>query len=670
MRCARRCGNVCEWLCTCTHSRTRLDSHSLTHSLSLTHPHARAQVVKRQHDSVKLLLRLEQAEKRAQDLAAELGERDKAHAERVAALERDRDRLRCRLEEATGAPAGESGALTVLEEKEEALEKMRKAVARGQEELQEMRLRCRVLETDVERDQTVFSAQNKKIHFLSKKNQALKMENEGLSRLSMSPMVNRTPGNANALAHTPSALGAKGGGGVSKDSPTVMCEFRQKLDSLLAQHDGAEAGARKRAEDEQLLSEEELAAHAEDEEEEEVEMAPLAGASAEVESTLAEEEERRWRQELLQTEVELRDWTSALDSKEQLLLRLEREKAENEKLKMDYEVRLQAYEESVRNHEGLVEAAQRKLRQQEENQSKDQTLMAALQREHEQRVRELQQRMAKLKREEKEYAKWTTERQRDQQRINTLQTEIDKAKQSKADLLRKIKEDDNKYREWRQRHHREVQHLKRSAHKAEYTIRKLERENERFRAVLRRREEEKAAAQRLHRDVALANASVARTEKAPAAAQWADGKAGGGRAPMQVKTRSQAAAEKVDRYKMNRAKAKLKVMLEEYGQRGSMQAELARFKAENKTLKTEVQQLVAERDTLALAVERRALSAAAAAAAAAKRQSVAEAWGERGLGQAGEAAAAEEEAAAEALVQQRELLVQVSGVLEERSARG
>ena len=30
--------------------------------------------------------------------------------------------------------------------------------------------------------------QNKKIHYLSKKNQALKMENEGLTRLSMSPM--------------------------------------------------------------------------------------------------------------------------------------------------------------------------------------------------------------------------------------------------------------------------------------------------------------------------------------------------------------------------------------------------------------------------------------------------------------------------------------------------
>ena len=56
-------------------------------------------------------------------------------------------------------------------------------------------------------------------------------------------------------------------------------------------------------------------------------------------------------------------------------------------------------------------------------------------------------------------------------------------------------------REWRERHHREVQQLKRSASKAEWTIRKLEREAERFKAVLRRREEEKAALQRQNREV-------------------------------------------------------------------------------------------------------------------------------------------------------------------------
>jgi len=41
---------------------------------------------------------------------------------------------------------------------------------------------------------------------------------------------------------------------------------------------------------------------------------------------------------------------------------------------------------------------------------------------------------------------------------------------------------------------------------------------------------------------------------------------------LQVKTRSQVPlAERVDRFKMNRAKGKLKHMLEEYGQRGKLQ---------------------------------------------------------------------------------------------------
>ena len=115
-----------------------------------------------------------------------------------------------------------------------------------------------------------------------------------------------------------------------------------------------------------------------------------------------------------------------------------------------------------------------------------------------------------MNREEKEFKRWMQHKEQDQKKINVLQDEIQKNKEQKTLLLKKVKESEDKYREWRERHHKEVQQLKRTAMKAEYTIRKLERENAKFRAVLRRREEEKAAMQRNNREIALANARTAK----------------------------------------------------------------------------------------------------------------------------------------------------------------
>lgn len=271
-----------------------------------------------------------------------------------------------------------------------------------------------------------------------------------------------------------------------------------------------------------------------------------------------------------------------------------------------------------------MEAAQRKLRELEKVQgNKEHNVeIAKLTKDHQQRVKELEHKVSKLKREEREYARWMQQRDRDQKKIDLLQAEIEKGKQSKFELVRKMKEDENKYREWRERHHREVQQLKRSAQKAEYTIRKLERENTKFKAVLRRREEEKAAHQRNNREVALANAMVAKSDKAPHAGvvDTSMGIKGGSRVGLQVKTRSQvAASEKVDKFKMNRAKGKLKHMLEEYGQRGKLQAELARVKAENKTLLFESKELEISKDALQLQLERRTVMRA---------RPPLEAWGE------------------------------------------
>ena len=55
----------------------------------------------------------------------------------------------------------------------------------------------------------------------------------------------------------------------------------------------------------------------------------------------------------------------------------------------------------------------------------------------------------------------------------------------------------------------------------------------------------------------------------------------------------------LNRYKMNRAKARLKHMLEEYGQRGKLQAELLRLKTILKGITADLKEANARRDRYA-----------------------------------------------------------------------
>lgn len=197
----------------------------------------RAEIRKCQQDNIKLLLRLEEAEKQVKSLHTQA----KSHASDLSQAARERDTYRHRLEQATGEPAGPLDGTSVLEEKDRKLEAMCCEVARVQEKMEEMKFKVRQLESDVMKDQSVFSVQNKKIHYLSKKNQALKMENEGLARMSMSPMLKppmqRTPPTNGRTSPAAPVETPSGDAGRTKDSPTVMGEFRKKLDTLLIEHD-------------------------------------------------------------------------------------------------------------------------------------------------------------------------------------------------------------------------------------------------------------------------------------------------------------------------------------------------------------------------------------------------------------------------------------------------
>ncbi len=78
----------------------------------------------------------------------------------------------------------------------------------------------------------------------------------------------------------------------------------------------------------------------------------------------------------------------------------------------------------------------------------------------------------------------------------------------------------------------------------------------------------------------------------------------------QYKLRSQS-LERIDQFKMNRAKARLDSMLKEYGLRGKLKAESLRLKMDLKNGSEELKSLSERRDRLQLEVERQAAASSA-----------------------------------------------------------
>ena len=112
----------------------------------------KGELAKKHKEHVRMLFRLDEMERCVQQAEAKV----KAQHARLAQAESERDVYRHRLEEVTGEAAGPLDGSSVVEEKDRQLGEMRLEVARAQELVEEMRLKNRLLESDVQRDQTVF----------------------------------------------------------------------------------------------------------------------------------------------------------------------------------------------------------------------------------------------------------------------------------------------------------------------------------------------------------------------------------------------------------------------------------------------------------------------------------------------------------------------------------
>uniref|UniRef100_A0A8C4Q3F9 Kinesin-like protein n=1 Tax=Eptatretus burgeri TaxID=7764 RepID=A0A8C4Q3F9_EPTBU len=116
------------------------------------------------------------------------------------------------------------------------------------------------------------------------------------------------------------------------------------------------------------------------------------------------------------------------------------------------------------------------------------------------RLQDLESEMGMLKKKIVEQTRLLKHKQNSDKTVSKLNDEIQVMKSQRVQLLKHIKEDSDKFRQWRAQKDREVLQLKAKERKRQFEVLKLERGYEKQAAVLRRKTEEAAAANRRLRD--------------------------------------------------------------------------------------------------------------------------------------------------------------------------
>ncbi|XP_019629575.1 PREDICTED: chromosome-associated kinesin KIF4A-like [Branchiostoma belcheri] len=116
------------------------------------------------------------------------------------------------------------------------------------------------------------------------------------------------------------------------------------------------------------------------------------------------------------------------------------------------------------------------------------------------RVKELETQIGVLKRKITDHNKMVKLKEQSDKTCSKLNKEIQSIKQQRVKLMKQLKEEAEKFRRWRQEKEKEVIQLKQKDRKRQFKLVKLERDYEKSQAVLRRKTEEAAAAQRRLKD--------------------------------------------------------------------------------------------------------------------------------------------------------------------------
>ncbi|KAM3822618.1 chromosome-associated kinesin KIF4A [Vipera latastei] len=196
-----------------------------------------------------------------------------------------------------------------------------------------------------------------------------------------------------------------------------------------------------------------------------------------------------------QMSKELLELNQALALKEALARKLSQSDRQLEPIQCQSQINIKNLEEEVaklqKEKEDLVLALQI---------NKKDVTQAKLSERRRKRLQELEGEMTELKKKLKEQSKLLKMKESSEQTVSKLHREIQSMKNQRIQLIRQMKEDAEKFRQLKQQKDKEVIQLKAQDRKRQYELVKLEQDFQKQAAVLRRKAEEAAAANKRLKD--------------------------------------------------------------------------------------------------------------------------------------------------------------------------
>ncbi|KAL2614181.1 hypothetical protein R1flu_025873 [Riccia fluitans] len=193
---------------------------------------------------------------------------------------------------------------------------------------------------------------------------------------------------------------------------------------------------------------------------------------------------------------QLQELAMSIQQKEQLIQELARNEAEAKHLTQQYESRMLELEAEMRRKEEEVETLKKELDAIDKNAARGLEENKQLREQYEEKVKKITSQLLALKKQRWEQESQRLERQKakSEVKVQNLQHEITRMRAQQDSLKKKMKETTEMYDDEHERHLKTMAALKRESENQLKRVRELELENQKQRAVVRRKTEEMAAA--------------------------------------------------------------------------------------------------------------------------------------------------------------------------------
>ena len=194
------------------------------------------------------------------------------------------------------------------------------------------------------------------------------------------------------------------------------------------------------------------------------------------------------------TELQLADLSNEISTKEKLILELEKSQRKMLSMKHHYEDKLTQLQFKINEIETERDQVLAKLTNLG---STGDEKAKKVRDEYQKKLNLLQNEMKKLKVAEKEHAQTMKNQSKYETQLRNLKTEVAEMKKTKVNLLKKIKEEAQKHRETELRQSKKISQLTKQERLKDVKIKSLETETNRFKSLLKRKEDQMLAMKKM-----------------------------------------------------------------------------------------------------------------------------------------------------------------------------